>query len=73
MNSNNYLELALHSTIKAAEEQAVHLYGTGPGAVRFISGTWEPHVALERRLAAFHDPPAGKPVFPPAMAAQAFS
>ncbi|HET6928518.1 MAG TPA: aminotransferase class I/II-fold pyridoxal phosphate-dependent enzyme, partial [Hyphomicrobiaceae bacterium] len=33
-------------------------YGTGPGAVRFISGTWEPHVALERRLAAFHDRPA---------------
>ncbi len=22
-------------------------YGTGPGAVRFISGTWAPHVALE--------------------------
>jgi glycine C-acetyltransferase len=59
MNSNNYLGLALHSTVKAAEEQAVHLYGTGPGAVRFISGTWEPHVALERRLAAFHDRPAG--------------
>jgi glycine C-acetyltransferase len=59
MNSNNYLGLALHSTVKAAEEQAVHLYGTGPGAVRFISGTWEPHVALERKLAAFHDRPAG--------------
>jgi glycine C-acetyltransferase len=26
--------------------------------VRFISGTWEPHVALERRLAAFHGRPA---------------
>jgi glycine C-acetyltransferase len=38
MNSNNYLGLALHSTVKAAEA-AVHLYGTGPGAVRFISGT----------------------------------
>jgi glycine C-acetyltransferase len=59
MNSNNYLGLALHSAVKAAEEQAVHLYGTGPGAVRFISGTWEPHVALERRLAAFHDRPTG--------------
>src|SRR6516225_4849826 len=58
MNSNNYLGLALHSTVKAAEEEAVHLYGTGPGAVRFISGTWEPHVALERGLAAFHDRPA---------------
>jgi glycine C-acetyltransferase len=58
MNSNNYLGLALHSTVKAAEEAAVQLYGTGPGAVRFISGTWEPHVALERGLAAFHDRPA---------------
>src|SRR5215468_5903225 len=58
MNSNNYLGLALHSTVKAAEEEAVHLYGAGPGAVRFISGTWEPHVALEQRLAAFHNRPA---------------
>src|SRR5207245_1790032 len=33
-------------------------YGTGPGAVRFISGTWSPHVALEQRLAAFHRRPA---------------
>jgi glycine C-acetyltransferase len=26
--------------------------------VRFISGTWSPHIALERRLAAFHGRPA---------------
>src|SRR5262245_63056359 len=37
---------------------AATAYGTGPGAVRFISGTWSPHVALERRLAAFHRRPA---------------
>src|SRR5262249_60590667 len=36
------------------EGGAAPAYGTGPGAVRFISGTWSPHVALERRLAAFH-------------------
>src|SRR5262249_27977889 len=36
---------------------AAPAYGTGPGAVRFISGTWSPHVALERRLAAFHRRP----------------
>jgi glycine C-acetyltransferase len=58
MNSNGYLGLALDAEVKAAEEEAVGRYGTGPGAVRFISGTWEPHVALERRLAAFHDRPA---------------
>jgi glycine C-acetyltransferase len=54
MNSNGYLGLALSSAVKAAEEEAVHRYGTGPGAVRFISGTWAPHTALERRLAGFH-------------------
>ena len=54
MNSNSYLGMALRSEVIAAEEQTAASYGTGPGAVRFISGTWSPHVALERRLAAFH-------------------
>jgi len=58
MNANGYLGLALDEEVIAAEEDAVRLYGTGPGAVRFISGTWEPHVALEQRLAAFHGRPA---------------
>jgi glycine C-acetyltransferase len=55
MNANNYLGMALRPEIVAAEEEAVRAYGSGPGAVRFISGTWAPHVELERRLAAFHD------------------
>jgi glycine C-acetyltransferase len=54
MNSNSYLGMALRSEVIAAEEQTAAAYGTGPGAVRFISGTWSPHVALEQRLAAFH-------------------
>lgn len=54
MNSNGYLSLARHPAVMAAGEAAVAEFGTGPGAVRFISGTWAPHVALERRLAAFH-------------------
>jgi glycine C-acetyltransferase len=54
MNANNYLGLSLHAEIIAAEEESVGRFGTGPGAVRFISGTWTPHRALERRLAAFH-------------------
>ena len=54
MNSNSYLGMALRSEVTAAEEHAVASYGTGPGAVRFIGGTWSPHVALEQRLAAFH-------------------
>jgi glycine C-acetyltransferase len=54
MNSNSYLGMALRSEVIAMEEQAAASYGTGPGAVRFIGGTWSPHVALEQRLAAFH-------------------
>lgn len=58
MNSNGYLGLALDAEVRAAEEEAVRGYGAGPGAVRFISGTWAPHVALEKRLAAFHARPS---------------
>jgi glycine C-acetyltransferase len=54
MNSNSYLGMSLRAEVLAAEEEAVRRYGAGPGAVRFISGTWAPHVDLERRLAAFH-------------------
>jgi len=58
MNSNSYLGMALRGDIIEAEERAAAACGTGPGAVRFISGTWSAHVALERRLAAFHRRPA---------------
>jgi glycine C-acetyltransferase len=54
MNANNYLGLSLREEVVAAEERGVHSFGTGPGAVRFISGTWAPHIELERRLASFH-------------------
>lgn len=54
MNSNSYLGLARHPTVITAEMHAAEQYGVGPGAVRFISGTYAPHVELERRLAAFH-------------------
>lgn len=54
MNSNSYLGMGLHAEVIAAEEDAARQFGAGPGAVRFISGTYRTHVALERRLAAFH-------------------
>jgi glycine C-acetyltransferase len=54
MNSNGYLGLSTHPQVVAASEAAVARYGVGPGAVRFISGTLEPHVRLEARLSAFH-------------------
>ncbi|ESS73827.1 8-amino-7-oxononanoate synthase [Methyloglobulus morosus KoM1] len=54
MNSNSYLGLAQHTQVIKAEAEAVEKYGTGPGAVRFISGTYQPHKELEKRLAEFH-------------------
>jgi glycine C-acetyltransferase len=54
MNSNSYLGMSLRPEVIAAEEAAAQRYGAGPGAVRFISGTYDVHVALEQRLAAFH-------------------
>lgn len=54
MNSNSYLGLSMTREVVAAEEASVQAMGTGPGAVRFIAGTWKPHVVLEQRLASFH-------------------
>ena len=54
MNSNSYLGLSLNNDVIQAEEEACRKFGTGPGAVRFISGTYKPHVELEKRLAHFH-------------------
>ncbi|MHC4105191.1 MAG: aminotransferase class I/II-fold pyridoxal phosphate-dependent enzyme [Planctomycetota bacterium] len=55
MNSNSYLGLSLNQEIIKAEEAAAKSYGAGPGAVRFISGTYRPHIELENKLAAFHN------------------
>jgi glycine C-acetyltransferase len=54
MNSNSYLGMSLVKEVVEAEEKAARTFGTGPGAVRFISGTYQPHIELERRLAEFH-------------------
>ena len=54
MNSNNYLGMNLRREVIEAEEQASRKYGAGPGAVRFISGTYAPHIELEATLARFH-------------------
>src|SRR5262249_60957936 len=44
MNANNYLGMSTVPEVVAAEEAAVRAFGAGPGAVRFISGTWTPHI-----------------------------
>jgi glycine C-acetyltransferase len=54
MNSNSYLGMGLRAEVLEAERAGSERYGAGPGAVRFISGTYAPHLELERRLAAFH-------------------
>lgn len=54
MNSNSYLGLSRHPAVLEAEETATRRFGAGPGAVRFISGTCQPHLDLEARLAGFH-------------------
>ncbi|MEX0795064.1 MAG: aminotransferase class I/II-fold pyridoxal phosphate-dependent enzyme [Acidimicrobiia bacterium] len=59
MNSNSYLGLSHHPAVLDAEEAASRKFGAGPGAVRFISGTYGPHRSLERRLASFHGREAG--------------
>src|SRR5262245_32250444 len=60
MNSNSYLSLSHHPEILRAADEAAHTFGAGPGAVRFIDGTAEPHVDLERRIAAFVGRPAAR-------------
>ncbi len=54
MNSNSYLGLSRHPAVVDAEEEATRRFGAGPGAVRFISGTYRAHLDLEESLAGFH-------------------
>jgi glycine C-acetyltransferase len=60
MNSNSYLSLSHHPTVLAAADAASHHFGAGPGAVRFIDGTFRQHVSLEDRIARFVGKPAAK-------------
>ena len=54
MNSNSYLGLSLTDELIEEEEKTAKEYGVGPGAVRFISGTYIQHRELEKKLAEFH-------------------
>lgn len=60
MNANSYLSLSMHPAVIAAADEATHRFGAGPGAVRFIDGTFEAHVELEREIAAFVGRPAAR-------------
>jgi len=54
LNSNSYLGMSLDDDVINAEENASREFGVGPGAVRFINGTFKAHRDLEKKLAAFH-------------------
>jgi glycine C-acetyltransferase len=60
LNSNSYLSLSNHPKLIAAADEATHKFGVGPGAVRFIDGTFIHHKALEQRIADFLKKPAAK-------------
>ncbi len=51
--SNSYLGLTNHPKIKEAAEHAIRKYGTGCAGSRFLNGTLDIHIELEKRLAAF--------------------
>lgn len=60
LNSNSYLSLSNHPALIKAADEATHSCGVGPGAVRFIDGTYSYHIALENRIAQFVAKPAAK-------------
>jgi len=60
MNSNSYLSLSNHPELIKAADRATKACGVGPGAVRFIDGTFSYHQSLEKRVAQFAGKPAAK-------------
>jgi len=51
LSSNNYLGLADRKEVVEAGIEGLRRYGAGTASVRFICGTFEPHLELERELA----------------------
>lgn len=51
--SNSYLGLTTHPLIKEASKAAVEKYGTGCAGSRFLNGTLDIHIELEKQLAGF--------------------
>jgi glycine C-acetyltransferase len=51
--ANNYLGLADHPTLVTAAKTALDDWGYGMASVRFICGTQEQHLELERRVSHF--------------------
>lgn len=60
LNSNSYLSLSNNPQMMKAADKATNSFGVGPGAVRFIDGTFIYHVELEKRIARFVNKPGAK-------------
>ena len=63
IGSNNYLGLTTHPQVRRAAVDATEKYGTSCTGSRFLNGTLQLHLELERRLAQFMDKEAAL-VFP---------
>jgi len=51
--SNSYLGLTTHPKIKEAGKKAIDKYGSGCAGSRFLNGTLDLHIELEKKLAEF--------------------
>ena len=51
--SNNYLGLSNHPAVRNAAIRGIREYGFGVASVRFICGTQDIHLALEKKIAKF--------------------
>lgn len=53
LGSNNYLGLTSHPEVIEAGVKALEKYGSGCSGSRFLNGTLDLHIELEKKLAAF--------------------
>jgi len=60
MNTNSYLDLSQNKEMIHDADVVSQKLGVGPGAVRFIDGTFEQHIQLETSIATFTKHPAAK-------------
>ncbi|MBQ9480655.1 MAG: pyridoxal phosphate-dependent aminotransferase family protein [Clostridia bacterium] len=58
IGSNNYLGLTSEPAVINAAAEGIKKYGTGCSGSRFLNGTLDIHVKLEKELAEFLDKPA---------------
>ncbi|NDJ84349.1 MAG: aminotransferase class I/II-fold pyridoxal phosphate-dependent enzyme [Chloroflexi bacterium] len=53
LGSNNYLGLTTHPKVRAAAQRGIEEYGTSCTGSRFLNGTLQFHLELDKRLAEF--------------------